>query len=59
MALAHHRGAGIADEEVQVRALVGLQVPPGERARFRAHLAQAGLDWVDETDSAGYRLFLE
>ncbi|HCO43683.1 MAG TPA: threonine ammonia-lyase, biosynthetic, partial [Gammaproteobacteria bacterium] len=55
ISLFHYRNHGAADG----RALVGLQVPPGERARFRAHLAQAGLDWVDETDSAGYRLFLE
>ena len=51
------RRAGLALLPV-LRALVGLQVPPAERARFKAHLAETGLECVDETDSAGYRLFL-
>jgi threonine dehydratase len=54
ISLFHYRNHGAADG----RALVGLQVPPAERARFRAHLADTGLECVDETDSAGYRLFL-
>ena len=54
ISLFHYRNHGAADG----RALVGLQVPPGERARFKAHLAETGLECVDETDSAGYRLFL-
>ena len=54
ISLFHYRNHG-ADHG---RVLVGLQVPPGERARFKAHLAETGLECVDETDSAGYRLFL-
>ncbi|MGE0809798.1 MAG: threonine ammonia-lyase, biosynthetic [Immundisolibacter sp.] len=54
ISLFHYRNHGAADG----RALVGLQVPPAERARFKAHLAETGLECVDETDSAGYRLFL-
>ncbi len=54
ISLFHYRNHGAADG----RALVGLQVPPAERARFKAHLAETGLECVDETDSAGYQLFL-
>jgi len=55
ISLFHYRNHGAADG----RALVGLQVPSGERARFRDHLAQGGFEYVDETASAAYRLFLE
>lgn len=54
ISLFHYRNHGAADG----RALVGLQVPTEQRARFRDHLAATGLEYVDETDSAGYRLFL-
>ncbi|MFZ5491632.1 MAG: threonine ammonia-lyase, biosynthetic [Pseudomonadota bacterium] len=54
ISLFHYRNHGAADG----RALVGLQVPAAERARFREHLAATGMECVDETDSPGYRLFL-
>jgi threonine dehydratase len=55
ISLFHYRNHGAADG----RALVGLQVPQAERARLRDHLAQGGFEYVDETGSAAYQLFLQ
>jgi threonine dehydratase len=40
------------------RVLVGIQVPESEHADFHASLDQLGYEWVDETDSSAYRLFV-
>jgi threonine dehydratase len=40
------------------RVLIGLQVPPSDNAGFHEFLARIGYPFVEETDSAAYRLFL-
>ncbi len=40
------------------RVLVGIQVPPGDRARFDDRLASLGYPYEDETGNDAYRLFL-
>jgi len=40
------------------RVLVGMQVPPGDRAAFQAFLDRLGYEYVDETANPAYRLFL-
>ena len=40
------------------RALVGLQVPAGERAAFRRFLRELGYDYADESRNPAYRFFL-
>ena len=40
------------------RVLIGLQVPPEEKAAFRRFLKQLGYPYRDETDNPAYRLFL-
>jgi threonine dehydratase len=40
------------------RVLVGLQVPPGERAQFRRFLRELGYDHADESRNPAYRFFL-
>ena len=39
--------------------LAGIEVPPAERARFDAVLDALAYPYVDETDNAAYRLFLD
>ena len=41
------------------RVLAGIDVPPGERARFDAAVAALGYPAFDETDNPAYRLFLD
>jgi threonine dehydratase len=38
--------------------LVGMQVPPGDAARFRRFLAELGYRYQDESANPAYRLFL-
>ena len=45
-------------EEQGMRVLVGMQVPRGEMAAFRAFLAALGYPHVDESRNPAYRLFL-
>ena len=54
ISLFHYRNHG-ADYG---RVLVGLQVPPGDKAAFRTFLAKLGYPYSDETRNPAYRLFL-
>ncbi len=54
ISLFHYRNHG-ADYG---RVLVGMEVPPADKTRFRAFLAQVGYPWSDETRNPAYRLFL-
>jgi threonine dehydratase len=54
ISLFHYRNHG-ADYG---RVLVGMQVPPGDKAEFRRFLDRLGYDYVDETRNAAYRMFL-
>jgi threonine dehydratase len=54
ISLFHYRNHG-ADYG---RVLVGMQVPPKDKAEFRAFLARLGYDHADETDNPAYRMFL-
>jgi hypothetical protein len=40
------------------RVLVGMQVPPSDKAVFRSFLDGLGYDYVDESANPAYRLFL-
>ncbi len=54
ISLFHYRNHG-ADYG---RVLVGMQVPPAEKAEFRAFLKNLGYAHWNETDNPAYRLFL-
>ena len=54
ISLFHYRNHG-ADYG---RVLVGMQVPPSDKAGFRAFLDRLGYDNVDETGNPAYRMFL-
>jgi threonine dehydratase len=54
ISLFHYRNHG-ADYG---RVLVGMQVPPSDKADFRAFLDRLGYDYVDETSNPSYRMFL-
>ena len=54
ISLFHYRNHG-ADYG---RVLVGMQVPPGDAARFRRFLAELGYRYQDESANPAYRLFL-
>jgi threonine dehydratase len=54
ISLFHYRNHG-ADYG---RVLVGMQVPPADKAEFRGFLARLGYDHVDETGNPAYRMFL-
>ena len=54
ISLFHYRNHG-ADYG---RVLVGMQVPPAEKAEFRAFLKDLGYAHWNETDNPAYRLFL-
>ena len=54
ISLFHYRNHG-ADYG---RVLVGMQVPPRDKAGFRAFLDRLGYDYVDETANPAYRMFL-
>ncbi|GIK87398.1 MAG: L-threonine dehydratase [Betaproteobacteria bacterium] len=54
ISLFHYRNHG-ADYG---RVLVGMQVPPSDKAEFRRFLARLGYDYVDETANPAYRMFL-
>jgi len=54
ISLFHYRNHG-ADYG---RVLVGMQVPPGDKAEFGRFLARLGYDYVDETHNPAYRMFL-
>jgi len=54
ISLFHYRNHG-ADYG---RVLVGMQVPPRDKGKFRAFLAKVGYPWRDETRNPAYRLFL-
>ena len=54
ISLFHYRNHG-ADYG---RVLVGMQVPPADKAEFRDFLERLGYDHVDETANPAYRMFL-
>jgi threonine dehydratase len=54
ISLFHYRNHG-ADYG---RVLVGMQVPPSDKAAFRSFLEGLGYDYVDESANPAYRLFL-
>jgi threonine dehydratase len=54
ISLFHYRNHG-ADYG---RVLVGMQVPPSDKAEFRRFLDRLGYDFVDESANPAYRLFL-
>ncbi len=54
ISLFHYRNHG-ADYG---RVLVGMQVPPAEKADFHRFLEKLGYDFVDESDNPAYRMFL-
>ncbi|MGE5171315.1 MAG: threonine ammonia-lyase, biosynthetic [Rudaea sp.] len=54
ISLFHYRNHG-ADYG---RVLVGMQVPPGDKASFRRFLERLGYDHVDESANPAYRMFL-
>jgi len=54
ISLFHYRNHGA---EVG-RVLCGLQVPPGEKQRFRAFLKDLGYAYSEESENPAYRLFL-
>ena len=54
ISLFHYRNHG-ADYG---RVLVGMQVPPAEKAEFRRFLDRLGYTFVDESDNPAYRMFL-
>jgi threonine dehydratase len=54
ISLFHYRNHG-ADYG---RVLAGIQVPPGERAAFRASLRRLGYPYWEETRNAAYAMFL-
>jgi threonine dehydratase len=54
ISLFHYRNQGADYGKV----LIGVQVPPKERAEFRRFLKNLGYPFSDESDSPAYRLFL-
>ena len=54
ISLFHYRNQG-ADYG---RVLVGMEVPPSDKAEFRAFLDRLGYDCVDESANPAYRMFL-
>jgi threonine dehydratase len=54
ISLFHYRNHG-ADYG---RVLVGMQVPPSDKAEFRGFLGRLGYHYVDETANPAYRMFL-
>jgi len=54
ISLFHYRNHG-ADYG---RVLVGMQVPPSDKAEFRRFLGRLGYDYVEETANLAYRMFL-
>jgi threonine dehydratase len=54
ISLFHYRNHG-ADYG---RVLAGIQVPPSDKAEFRAFLDRLGYDCVDETGNPAYKMFL-
>jgi threonine dehydratase len=54
ISLFHYRNHGAA----YGRVLVGVQVPPAERAAFRALIDDLGMAYAEETANPAYRMFL-
>ena len=54
ISLFHYRNHG-ADYG---RVLVGMQVPPSDKGKFRDFLDRLGYDCVDETENPAYKMFL-
>ena len=54
ISLFHYRNHGAA----YGRVLVGIQVPFGDRKRFKEFLGETGYNWREETQNPIYRLFL-
>lgn len=54
ISLFHYRNQGADYGQI----LVGIQVPPGQKTRFKAFLTEIGYPHWNETDNPAYRLFL-
>jgi threonine dehydratase len=54
ISLFHYRNHGAA----YGRVLVGIQVPDGDRKRFRKFLEELGYTWFEELENPAYSLFL-
>jgi len=54
ISLFHYRNHGAA----YGRVLIGVQVPPADRAVFQEFLKELHMEFAEETDNAAYRLFL-
>ena len=54
ISLFHYRNHGAA----YGRVLMGIQVPPGERAEFQTFLDELGMPYWEETENPAYKLFL-
>lgn len=54
ISLFHYRNQGADYGQI----LIGIQVPPGQKTRFKAFLAEIGYPYWNETDNPAYRLFL-
>jgi threonine dehydratase len=54
ISLFHYRNHGAA----YGRVLVGIQVPAGDRKRFRTFLDELGYTWFEELENPAYSLFL-
>lgn len=54
ISLFHYRNHGAA----YGRVLMGIQVPPNERAEFQKFLDSLNIPYWDETDNAAYKMFL-
>jgi threonine dehydratase len=54
ISLFHYRNHGAA----YGRVLMGIQVPPAERAEFHSFLENLEMDWSDETRNPAYHAYL-
>ncbi len=54
ISLFHYRNHGAA----YGRVLMGIQIPPADRAEFQAFLADLNMEYVEEHDNPAYELFL-
>jgi threonine dehydratase len=54
ISLFHYRNHGAAFG----RVLTGVQVPPSDKAEFKRFLKELGYSFVDESENAAYKLFL-
>jgi len=54
ISLFHYRNQGADYGQI----LIGIQVPPGQKTRFKAFLSEIGYPYWNETDNPAYKMFL-